>query len=447
MRRICTYFQLFFWGVALTGFAQGIDENEYVEKSLRRALSFMQTLQRNGGWAMRWTSDYQMTWGEYAVRPPDIITVQPPATPGAAGIYLRAYQILKEPDYLSIAVRAGEALMRGQLEHGGFPHEFIPGKMEKKSGTFDDDVTQGATRYLLALWKESHEQKFLTSVERCAQFMIDAQYENGGWPQAYPLGKGYSRYITLNDDAMMDVIRTLFLLYHELGDQRYYDAAVRGADCLLQLQGAPPQAGWAQQFTPEGKPAPARRFEPVGLTSAESIGALRLLLEVYLETGDKKYLKAGPPAFEWLQASILPNGKLARLYQYGDNRPIYSTEEGEIVYDVSLARPGYSWQGNYWDPKLRQIYEKLLDSPVEERREIAGQKSIPSLEQLKRAAYNSARALDEQGRWLSPLVGSHLKQYQEQFGAAEGMHEISTSDFVRHADRMLDYLEQARKSE
>ncbi|MGC9329582.1 MAG: pectate lyase, partial [Candidatus Hinthialibacter sp.] len=390
MKRIGSFLWLAFWGIAITGFCEEADEKVNVEQSLRSALSFMQTLQRNGGWAMRWTSDYQMTWGEHAVRPREIITVQPPATPGTAGTYLRAYQILKEPEYLSTAIQAGEALVKGQLECGGFPHEFIPGKIERKPGTFDDDVTQGATRYLLALWKETQEQKFLDSVKRCAQFMLDAQYENGGWPQAYPLSKGYSRYITLNDDAMMDVIRTLFLLYHELGDQRYYEAAVRGADCLLQLQGEPPQAGWAQQFTPEGAPAPARRFEPVGLSSAESIGVLRLLLEVYLETGDKKYLEAGPPAFEWLKASILPNGKLARLYQYGDNRPIYSTEEGEIIYDVSLARAGYSWQGHYWDSRLQQLYAKLMEAPVEKRKDIAGRPSHPSLDSLKRAAQNSA---------------------------------------------------------
>ncbi len=411
------------------------------ESALRQSLAFMKTLQRYGGWAMAWTSDRAVTVGEHAVKPKEIITVQPPATPGTAGVYLRAYRILGNRDDLETAMKAGDALIVGQLNCGGFPHEFVPGDSKNRSGTFDDDVTQAATRFLIDLWKISGEKRFEKAARRCARFMLDSQYENGGWPQAYPLRKGYSRYITINDDAMQDVIRTLILCYHTFDDQRYYDAALRGADCLLASQGTGKQAGWPQQWQVNGEPAPARRFEPVALTTAETVGVLRLLLEVYRETGDKKYLKAGPPCFEWLKRSQLPNGRWARFYEYKSNRPIYCTQDGTIIFDVSKARPGYGWQGNYFDTILEKTYKRLMEAAPEERFSILDKKPKPSLPQLRRRAEAAISQLDRQGRWLSD-VPEKARVVHPNF--SEDVRYIQSSDFVRNAHTILDYLEKSR---
>lgn len=40
-------------------------------------------------------------------------------------------------------------------------------------------------------------------------YLLAAQYPNGGWPQFYPLRSDYSRHITFNDDAMTDVLALL----------------------------------------------------------------------------------------------------------------------------------------------------------------------------------------------------------------------------------------------
>ena len=412
-----------------------------VETALRKALSYMETLQRNGGWAMCWTEDLKYTYGEFRIRPFDIITVQPPATPGCGGAFLRAYQILNDQEYLERACAAGDALIAGQLDCGGFPHEFTPGSSKKGSGTFDDNVTQGASRFFVELWRVSGEERYKKAALRCAQFILDSQYENGGFPQAYPLQKGYSQYITLNDRAMMDAIRTLYFFYEAFGDERYEQAARRGADCLLDLQGKPPQAGWAQQFTAQGEPAPARRFEPVALVTAESMDALRLLLEVYLKTGDKKYLKAGPPAFAWMKQSRLPNGRWARFYEYGSNRPIYSTADGTIVFDVNQARPGYGWQGNYYSPDLEKQYETFLQASPEKRRELEKKSKTPSRETLSKRAQTAMNRMDNQGRWLSPMRGSVKTFYQEKEGEGKNISILHSGMFVSNANALLDFLD------
>ncbi|MBZ0258800.1 hypothetical protein K8I31_22240, partial [bacterium] len=383
------------------------------EHALRSALDYAASLQTNGGWAMAWTADLKYYYGEYRIKKHNIITVQPPATPGLGTLFLQAGQVLKDDKYHKIAMAAAQALMDGQLNNGGWPHEFYPGGDKDGTGTFDDKVTQGAIAFLVEVYRDTKDKKVEHAIKRGMDFILISQYENGGWPQRYPGGNGYGKNITLNDRAMMDVMRTAFLCYHEFGDDRYWEAALRGADCLIALRGAPPQAGWAQQFTPDGKPDSARTFEPVGLSSYESMDAVRALKEVYLETGDKKYLEACLPVFDWMHQSKLDNGKWARLYEYGSNKAIYSTEDGKIIYDVEQARPGYGWQGNYFDEGLEKEILRLMKAPPEKRQEVKDQPSPRSLNSYKRRALEVIETLDSQGRWLDRLSGSRLNFYLE----------------------------------
>ena len=36
--------------------------------------------------------------------------------------------------------------------------------------------------------------------------VLAAQYPDGGWPQTYPPGKGYPRYITFNDNTVVNLL-------------------------------------------------------------------------------------------------------------------------------------------------------------------------------------------------------------------------------------------------
>ena len=51
---------------------------------------------------------------------------------------------------------------------------------------------------------------------------------------------------------------------------------------------------WAQQYNPQLQPDWARAFEPPCVVSNEAGGAMRLLIDLYLETGDQKYLEPLP---------------------------------------------------------------------------------------------------------------------------------------------------------
>jgi hypothetical protein len=89
-------------------------------------------------------------------------------------------------------------------------------------------------------------------------------------------------------------------------------------------------------------PAWARVFEPPAITGGETQGILRLLMTLYGETGDRKYLEPIPRALAYLQRSFVPRtpaevfGRipagpvLARFNELRTNRPLYITKGSRL---------------------------------------------------------------------------------------------------------------------
>ncbi len=155
------------------------------------------------------------------------------------------------------------------------------------------------------------------------QFLLDIQKEDGGWPRQIPAANNYSAHSTLNDRVHSSSISILLRGFREFGDARYLEAAKKGGQFLVRAQGQEPQAGWAQQYDDDLRPAAARKFEPRALSSRESAYAMTSLAELYLETGDPVFAAPLPAAARWLQNSTIRPGVWARFYEIGSNRPIY----------------------------------------------------------------------------------------------------------------------------
>ncbi len=51
--------------------------------------------------------------------------------------------------------------------------------------------------------------RYRAAFKRSINCLLAAQYPNGGWPQYFPLRKGYYSHITYNDDAMVNVLTVL----------------------------------------------------------------------------------------------------------------------------------------------------------------------------------------------------------------------------------------------
>ena len=77
----------------------------------------------------------------------------------------------------------------------------------------DSTIDNGATYTQLAFLARVREAKRLPRHEKAflagLDYLLQAQYANGGWPQYYPRLTGYYKHITFNDDAMIGVMSLL----------------------------------------------------------------------------------------------------------------------------------------------------------------------------------------------------------------------------------------------
>jgi hypothetical protein len=446
---------------------------------LRRAVKFfVSEVAVEGGYLWRYSEDLGTREGEGRASD-TTVWVQPPGTPSVGMALLRAHWATGEQAYLDAARQAGMCLVRGQLRSGGWDYriEFDPkargrwayrldaaegSKSPRNTSTLDDNTTQAALRLLMRLDKvlDFRDAAIHESAEFALAALLAAQYPNGAWPQrfegppdaeqfpvqkaGYPddwprtfSGKSYSHCYTLNDNAQADAIEVMFEAWHTYDDERYLDAARRGGDFLLLAQMPDPQPAWAQQYDAEMHPVWARKFEPPAVTGGESQGAMRALLNIYCQTGDKRYLEPIPRAIAYLQRSQLPDGRLARFYELKTNRPLYFTTDYQLTYRDDDLPTHYAFiVGSGLDGIGRQ-YERLSATDPAELSPPAPPNSLsrgrPSSGQIARVEKILA-ALDDRGRWVEE---GRLKYH----GSDDPTREvIDCRTFVHNVETLSDYL-------
>lgn len=86
---------------------------------------------------------------------------------------------------------------------------------------------------------------------------------------------------------------------------------VRAMNCVRTLQQGTPAAGWADQYYLDLTPAKARDFEPAAVSTVRTRDCIRLLMEFYRLTGDRKFLDGIPAALDFLRAAALDEASAA----------------------------------------------------------------------------------------------------------------------------------------
>jgi len=358
--------------------AQGPSRDDVV-KAMRKASDFYRSkVSTEGGYHYYYTADLSYGRSEHA----DGLTqieVQREATPIVTLAYLDAYEATGDRVFLEHARAAAQALVRGQLCSGGWDYiiEFDPAKRheyqyrsdrncgEDRKGVtnLDDNTTQGATRALMRVDKALDFSD--AAIHDASRFVLDrlvaAQYPIGAWPQrfakpvdaaGFPIkkatypnswskkwpGPAYQSHYTFNDNTIADAIDLMLEAARIYNEPRYRASAEKGGQFILLAQMPDPQPAWAQQYSRDMQPTWARVFEPPSITGGESQGIMRILMTLYRETGDKKYLEPLPKALQYLKSSFvprtdaeafrrLPDGPvLARFYELKTNKPLYITK-------------------------------------------------------------------------------------------------------------------------
>ena len=429
--------------------AQGciVAENPLVQQSktvLRNASAYFHSISTQGGYVGLYSVDLQQRYGEalYEEAKATEIWVQPPGTPSVGECYLRAYRITGEEEYLTAATDAARALAWGQRTVGGWDHRVDVAHLEtnstttiRKDGrcTFDDNITQGALSFLMSMNAVIEELWLAEAIELGFKYMMESQFENGAWPQWYPLIGGYHDYYTFNDNTINDCISLMLRAHGIYGKNEYLQTAKRAGDFIILSQFPQPQSGWAQQYSHDLKPAWARSFEPPGICSAATIRNIRTLVDLYLYTKDDKYLEPIPLALEWLDNSKIGDNLWARLYEEGTNIPVYGDREDgyklHYVYEKvsEYERTSYSWQGQYGFDAVISFYNDVkslgADSFIAKR-----DKEITPDERKRNAALMEPEIktilaeIDDKGRWINNDM-------------------ITCRDFVMKVNMICEYLE------
>ncbi|MCC6489560.1 MAG: pectate lyase [Candidatus Hydrogenedentes bacterium] len=375
-----------------------------VRDTMRRATDFMMnSVSNRGGFVWAYTLDLE-PFGELPARK-SMIWVEPPGTPSVGLVLLEAYRATGDAVYLDYAKRVVRPLIWGQHPSGGWnyfidfdPHglpEYYETFLSKCWGwwehvhpydncTFDDFVTTESTRFLLRFYAATLDPELRGPLDKALDHILRAQYPNGAWPQRYPPGKphslfgrpDYTSFYTFNDGVMSDCIDFMLEAAETLSRPDCRAAAIRGMDFYLLAQLPGPQAGWAQQYSPDMKPAWGRPFEIATICAGESVSCIDDLMRFYALTGDRRYLDAVPPALDWLERSIIPGAEgytHTYYYEADSNKPLYIRQEGEaieeVTYTVTNEVEGSYPYGNRMTldvGALRREYERVSALSAEE---------------------------------------------------------------------------------
>src|SRR5664279_3338712 len=140
------------------------------------------------------------------------------------------------------AVRIAENLLLYQRDVGGWDKnidmalalgptdraEIEKQKREREAhSTIDNDATYTQMRYLARVYTATKQGRFQGAFRRGLEYLLKAQYGNGGWPQFYPLRNGYWSHITYNDDAMVGVLETLQMIADKAPGYEFINDATR----------------------------------------------------------------------------------------------------------------------------------------------------------------------------------------------------------------------------
>jgi PelA/Pel-15E family pectate lyase len=292
------------------------------------------------------------------------------------------------------------SIIQYQTESGGWPKntdmtqpptaEFLANHQEDhRAPTIDNGATTTQLEFLARVFSATGDAACRTAVERGLDYLLAAQYPSGGWPQFFPLIKGYYTHITYNDNAMVNALMVLRLTAMGQAPYAFVDtdrraraasAVEKGITCILRTQVKQNDrlTVWcAQHDETTFAPAWARNFEPPTLTAMESVGIIKFLLGV--ENPGPDIVAAVEGAVRWLESVKIHGLRLddtpgtdgkkdrhavadpaapvlwARFYELGTDRPVFMGRDKVVHYDYNEIererRTGYGYLGD-WPAKL-----------------------------------------------------------------------------------------------
>ena len=231
----------------------------------------------------------------------------------------------------------------------------IKADKSKIGATFDNGATITELKFLAKVYSHNQDPRYKESFIKGLEYIFISQYDNGGWPQFFPLRGGngdYSMHITYNDDAMVNTMKFLKEIY--------------AADEVKTLA-----------------PAKARSYELPSFSGSESVRIVQLLMD--LEDPSEEIIASVDGAVKWFETHKIEGIKIeteintdgnknrivvedkdatalwARFYDLNTEKTFFCDRDGikknslaEIGYE---RRNGYSWYVNSPEKLLQEYNE------------------------------------------------------------------------------------------
>lgn len=302
-----------------------------------------------------------------------------------------------ESEYTKIA----DNIIYFQRDNGGWPKNYdmravltpeqINEVVKTKSilhTTFDNATTYTHVYYLAQVFTLTQTEKYKEACLKGIDFILKAQYPNGGWPQYFPLEKGYSRHITFNDGGYIGIMELLgkiisgdsnFAFVDSKTKTKVSEAYQKGIDCILKMQimDQGKLTAWCQQHDEVTLlPAWARAFEPPSICNGESAGVVLFLMNI--ENPNEKIIQSVQAAVKWFSDSKIYNTRVetfnapkeeskymtmtkdnrvvtdptappiwTRYYELGTGKPLFCDRDSKLLYSMAEVsrerRVGYAW--------------------------------------------------------------------------------------------------------
>lgn len=437
------------------------------EQALEQGVAFYRSIAIHGGYPDRYSADLTRigdTWAPLAGRTPRDLHIDIDQTALIGSACLRAHFATGKKGYLRVAGEVADTLVKAQNPLGGWVgRAYFDGRVPQPFCELWDPPTRDALLFLMAYDGVERRSAVQQAVKKGLAFMMKSQFENGAWPPEYPLEakypNGFPAPYFFNDGTTNECLNLVIEAHRRYRDPDLLKAARKAGDFICIAQLPPPQSGWAQQYNRYLQPSWHREFEPASVCSLESVGILHSLIALYLHTGAQRYIDPIPDALRWLRESRLANGRWARYYELGTNKPLYYDWGRKRVSSISeLSRErqiGYRYELNLDVEGLEAVYRKILElgreAYLKERdRPLTQEERTRRLQELEPRVRRIIVAQKDGGKWVTIDKDKYLPpgktKWVEWNGERKKQEILSSTVFRANVLALSEFIDLARLS-
>jgi PelA/Pel-15E family pectate lyase len=245
--------------------------------------------------------------------------------------------------------------------------------------TIDNNATTTQMIYLARVYNATKQDRFKEGFLKGVDYLLKAQYANGGWPQYAPPNLSdpnfnpYWAHITFNDNAMINVMTLLRAVAsdpaYEFVDKARRDQAAqavqRGLALILKTQIVVngKKTAWCAQYDENTlAPAQARAYELPSISGQESVPIVRFLMGI--DKPSPEIVDAIQSAVAWFEKSKItgievvdkrdaPGGLDRVVIQNPNAPPIWAR-----FYDIETNKPFFVGRDSVKKATLAEIEQE-----------------------------------------------------------------------------------------